>query len=141
MASNMTNAKLETTESKLEQYFTTQKFFQTGDQNGKKAFFALGLYTRSVMDCLEKNVAENGGENKDQKKLTKFATYNMNYRNFTNLAKLLDGFALSCNTKLLACGGLSRQYLVNAEFTSDKTKLPATDANTAFSLGLYQQFK
>lgn len=138
----MTNAKLETTtESKLEQYFTTQKFFQTNDTEGKKACFCLGQYTRQVMQCLEHQVAENGGENKDQKKLTKYASYNMNYRNFTNLAKLLDGFALSCNTKLLACGGLSRQYLVNSEFTSDKTALPTTDANTAFSLGLYQTFK
>jgi hypothetical protein len=133
--------KTETQESKLEQYFESQRFFQSGDINGKKAFFCLGVYTRSIMACLEKTVAENGGENKDQKKLTRLATYNMNYRNFTNLAKLLDGFALQCNTKLLSCGGISRQYLANADFPNDKNTLPTTDANTSFSLGLYQTFK
>jgi hypothetical protein len=143
----MTNAntKVETTkeskESKLEEYFTNNKFFQTGDVNGKRAFFALGLYTRQIMECQERQVAENGAENKEQKRLTKYATRNMSYKNFTDLAKLLDGYALQCNTKLLSCGGISRQYLANAEFTNDKTALPTTDANTAFSLGLYQQFK
>jgi hypothetical protein len=143
----MTNAntKPETTkeskESKLEQYFANNKFFQTNDVNGKKAFFCLGLYTRSVMGCLERTVAENGGENKDQKKLTRYATRNMSYKNYTYLIRLLDSFALQCNTKLLDCGGLSRQFLSNAEFTEDKSKLPTTDANNAFSLGLYQQFK
>ena len=54
----VTNTKVETTkeskESKLETYFANNKFFQTNDVNGKKAFFCLGLYTRSVMGCLEK---------------------------------------------------------------------------------------
>jgi hypothetical protein len=93
------------------------------------------------MACLEKEVAENGIENKEQHKLTKYATYNMNYRNFTNLAKILDSFALICNTKLLNCGGLSRKFLANSEFPDDKSKLSTLDANNAFSLGLYQQFK
>jgi hypothetical protein len=139
--SNTTCTKNEAHESTLETYFASQKFFTSGDIAGKKAFFCLGMYTRQIMACLEKSVAENGAENKEQKKLTRYATYNMSYRNFTNLAKLLDGYALACNSKLLACGGLSRQYLVNAEFPNDKAKLPVTDANTAFSLGLYQQFK
>jgi hypothetical protein len=139
--SNSINTKTETYESKLEEYFSTQKFFATGDSAGKKAFFCLGQYTRKVMGCMERQVAENGKEDKEQKKLTKYATYNMSYRNFTNLAKLLDKYALQINTKLLACGGFSRRYLINAEFTSDKTKLPIIDANTAFSLGLYQVFK
>jgi hypothetical protein len=133
----MTNTKHETIEKTIEQYFESQKFFGSGDVNGKKAFFALGVYCRRVMGCLEKSVAENGGENKEQKKLTRYATYNMNYRNYSNLAKVLDSFALQCNTKLLSCGGISRQYLANATFTSDKKALPSTDANTAFSLGLY----
>ena len=139
--SSTNGTKNEVHVSKLETYFASQKFFTTGDVAGKKAFFCLGQYTRQVMGCMEKQVAEAGHESKDQKKLTRYATYNMNYRNFTNLAKLLDGYALACNSKLLNCGGLSRQYIVNAEFTSDKTKLPTVDANTAFSLGLYQQFK
>ena len=139
--SNTTGTKTEAHESTLETYFGSQKFFTTGDIAGKKAFFCLGQYTRQVMGCMEKQVAEAGHENKEQKKLTRYATYNMSYRNFTNLAKLLDGYALACNSKLLNCGGLSRQYLVNAEFPNDKAKLPVTDANTAFSLGLYQQFK
>jgi hypothetical protein len=139
--SNSNNTKTETNESKLEEYFASQKFFATGDVAGKKAFFCLGQYTRQVMGCMEKQVVENGKEDKEQKKLTKYATYNMNYRNFTNLAKLLDGYALACNSKLLSCGGLSRHYLVNAEFPADKDKLSTADANTAFSLGLYQQFK
>ena len=90
------------------------------------------------MGCLEKQVAETGKENKDQSKLTRYVTRNMSYKNFTTLAKLLDGFALKCDTKLLTCGGLSRQYLANAEFTSDETALPTIDANNSFSLGLYQ---
>jgi hypothetical protein len=90
---------------------------------------------------MEKHVAENGAENKEQKKLTRFATYNMNYRKFTNLSKLLGSYALSCNTKLPSCGGLSRQYLANTEFPNNKAALPTPDANTAFSSGLYQIFK
>jgi len=137
----MVNTKNEVIENKLESYFESQKFFKSGDINGKKALFCLGLYTRNVMSCIEKNVVENGKEDERQNRLTKYATHNMSYRNFTFLAKMLDGYALKCNTKLLSCGGLSRQYLANAEFPSYKTKLPTTDANTAFSLGLYQQFK
>lgn len=134
-------SKTETIETKLESYFESQKFFGNGDISGKKAFFALGLYCRSVMGCLEKQVAEAGKESKDQQRLTRYATRNMNYQNFTNLAKLLDAFALRCNTKLLNCGGISRMYLANSEFPNDKDALPTTDANNAFSLGLYQQFK
>lgn len=137
----VTNSKSETLENKLEIYFESQKFFQNGDISGKKAYFCLGVYTRSIMACLEKQVAENGSENKEQKRLTKYATRNMSYKNFTYLAKLLDGFALNCNMKLLNCGGLSRQFLANAAFPNDKTALPTTDSNMAFSLGLYQQFK
>ena len=137
----VTNSKSETIESKLNVYFESHKFFQSGDINGKKSFFCLGLYTRSIMACLEKSVAENGAENKEQARLTRYATRNMSYKNFTMLAKMLDGFALRCNTKLLNCGGLSRQYLANAEFTSDKDALSVIDSNNAFSLGLYQQLK
>ena len=85
--SNSNNIKTETHESKLEEYFGNQKFFATGDAAGKKAFFCLGQYTRQVMGCMERQVAENGKEDKEQKKLTRYATYNMSYRNFTNLAK------------------------------------------------------
>jgi hypothetical protein len=138
----VTNSKPETTkesnESKLEQYFLTNKFFQSGDVNGKKAYFTLGMYTRQIMECQEKQVAEIGAENKDQKRLTKYATRNMSYKNYTYLIRLLDSFALTCNTKLLDCGGLSRQFLANAEFPEDKSKLPVNDSNMAFSLGLYQ---
>lgn len=127
-------------QNKLEQYFEANaKFFGSNDVNGKKAFFCLGQYTKRVMTCMEKQVAENGGENKFEAKVTKLATYNMSYRNFTMLTKLLDSYAMKCN--LLACSGLSKQYLINAEFVSDKKALSIEDANLAFSLGLYQNFK
>jgi len=140
----MVGAKAEATQSKIEEtlnsYFEqNSKFFGSGDTNGKKAFFCLGQYTKRVMTCMEKQVAENGGENKFEAKVTKLATYNMSYRNFTMLTKLLDSYAMKCN--LLACSGLSKQYLINAEFVSDKKALSIEDANLAFSLGLYQNFK
>lgn len=137
------STKVEVEKSKTEQYFEEQaKFFGQGDSNGKKAFFCLGQYTRRVMECMEKSIAENGGENTFQKKITKQATYNMSYRNFTQIMKLLDGTALTCNPDLFKkCSGLAKQYVINAEFTSDKKALSTEDANMAFSLGLYQQFK
>lgn len=139
--SNMANTKTEVSESKLDEFFTTNsKFFGSGDTNGKRSFFCLGQYTRKVMECLEKQ-AETGVENSYQKKLTKQVTYNMNYKNYSIMMKLLDSYALTCNSKLLACGGLSRQFLMKAEFTSDKKALSSEDANTAFSLGLYEIFK
>ncbi|MFZ2498769.1 hypothetical protein [Methanosarcina sp.] len=131
-----------TQQSKLEQYFeANSKFFGSGDINGKRAFFTLGQYCRKVMECEEKRLAETGEENTFQKKITKQATYNMSYRNFTQMMKLLDGTALTCNPDLFKkCSGLAKQYVINAEFTTDKKALSTEDANMAFSLGLYQQF-
>jgi hypothetical protein len=140
----MVSAKVETPiQSKLDEYFEqNSKFFGSNDSNGKKAFFCLGQYTRRVMECEEKRLAETGEENTFQKKITKQATYNMSYRNFTQMMKLLDGTALTCNTDLFKkCSGLAKQYVINAEFTNDKKALSTEDANMAFSLGLYQQFK
>ncbi len=139
----MANTKAEVEKSKLDQYFDANaKFFGSGDSNGKKAFFCLGQYTRRVMECEEKRVAETDTENAMQKKITKQATYNMSYRNFTQMMKLLDGTALTCNPDLFKkCSGLAKQYVINAEFTSDKKALSTEDANMAFSLGLYQVFK
>jgi hypothetical protein len=129
-------------QSKLEQYFEqNSKFFGSGDLNGKKAFFCLGQYTRKVMECEEKRVAESGEENAFQKKITKQATYNMSYRNFTLMLKLLDGTALTCNPDLFTkCSGACKQYVINAEFTTDKKALKTEDANMSFSLGMYQKF-
>ncbi len=140
----MVSVKVETPiQSKLDEYFEqNSKFFGSGDTNGKKAFFCLGQYTRRVMECEEKRLAETGEENTFQKKITKQATYNMSYRNFTQMMKLLDGTALTCNPDLFKkCSGLAKQYVINAEFTNDKKALSTEDGNMAFSLGLYQQFK
>lgn len=125
-----------------EEYFEQNaKFFGNGDSNGKKAFFCLGQYTKKVMDCHEKSVAETGGEDKFQKKLTKLATSNMTYRVFNELVKLMDIEALICNPKIFqSCSGVCKQYLINSDFVVDKKALAVEDANNAFSLGLYQQF-
>jgi hypothetical protein len=139
----MASTKVENETSKIDQYFEqNSKFFSNNDSNGKKAFFALGQYCRRVMECEEKRLAESGEENAFQKKITKQATYNMSYRNFTQMMKLLDTTALTCNPDLFKkCSGLAKQYVINAEFTSDKKALSTEDANMAFSLGLYQVFK
>lgn len=128
--------------SKLEAYFEQNaKFFNSGDVNGKKAFFCLGQYTRRVMESEEKRVAEAGGENKFQARITKQAAYNMSYRNFTLMLKLLDGTALICNPDLFTkCSGACKQFIINSECVSDKKALKTEDANMAFSLGMYQNF-
>jgi hypothetical protein len=128
--------------SGMELYFEqNSKFFGTGDSNGKKAYFALGQYTRKVMECMEKQVAESGKENRNQKQITRLVTSNMTYRIFSALVKVLDTVALTCNPKLFqSCSGLCKQYMINADFPSDKKALPIEDANTAFSLGMYQKF-
>lgn len=126
----------------VEGYFKARaKFFESGDSNGKKAFFALGQYTRKVLECLEKQVAENGGEDKTQAQITRLATGNMTYRVFSAFSKLLDTIALKCNPKLFqSCSGACKQYMIQADFPSDKKALAVEDANTAFSLGMYQRF-
>jgi len=128
-------------QSKLEQYFAAnEKFFESNDSNGKKAFFCLGQYTRRVMEAEEKKVAESGEENKFQKKIVKQIGYNMSYRNFGLVIKLLDGEALIINPDLFTkCSGACKQYIINAECTSDKKALKPEDANLAFSLGMYQK--
>ena len=125
-----------------EEYFEQNvKFFESGDANGKKAFFLLGQYTKKVMECQEKVVAENGGEDKFQKKLTSLVRSNMTYRVFAELNKLLDDMALKCNPKLFySCSGVSKQFMINADLPADRKALPVEDANTAFSLGLCQKF-
>lgn len=127
--------------SKLEQYFENNaKFFGSGDINGKRAFFCLGQYTRRVMESEEKRVAESGEENKFQAKITKQATYNMSYRNFTLMLKLLDSKALVINPDLFTkCSGACKQFIINSECVSDKKALKPEDANMSFSLGMYQK--
>jgi len=131
----MTNQKIDS----MEQYFEEHaKFFETGDSNGKKAFFALGQYTRKVMECLEKTVAEDGGENKTHIQITRLTTSNMTYRVFSALSKLLDTVAIKCNPKLFqTCSGACKQYMIQADFLTDKKALATEDANTSFSLGMY----
>jgi hypothetical protein len=138
------NGKVEqnSKQSKLEAYFEQNaKFFGSGDVNGKKAFFCLGQYCRRVMESQEKKVAESGEENKFQKKIVKQIGYNMSYRNFGLVIKLLDGEALTVNPDLFTkCSGLAKQFIINSECVSDKKALKAEDANLAFSLGMYQKF-
>jgi hypothetical protein len=69
-----------TNKSANEYFEQNNKFFGTGDANAKKAFFMPGQYTKKVMECMEKQVAENGEENVFQAKMTRLATSNMTYR-------------------------------------------------------------
>ena len=137
----MTNAngqKLNSTDDYFEQ---NSKFFNAGDSNAKKAFFMLGQYSKKVMECNEKQIAENGGEDVFQAKMTRLATSNMTYRVFSALTKLLDDTALKCNSKLFfACSGQCKQLMIQSDLPSEKKALPVEDANTAFSLGMYQKF-
>jgi len=133
-----------TNEKKLdsEAYFEQNaKFFESGDSNGKKAFFLLGAYCRKVMECQERNVAEAGTDDRYQKRLTSLVRSNMTYRVFAELNKLLDDIALKCDTKLFYnYSGLPKQYMILADLPSNKKALPVEDSNTAFSLGLCQKF-
>lgn len=131
-------------ESKMDEYFNANaKFFSDADINGKKAFFALGLYCHRVMESLEKVVAESGTETPEQSKFTKRINreigLNMTYRSFTTISKLLDSMARTVNPKLfMSCGGLCKQYIVNSDVRLDKKALSSADANMAFSLGMFQ---
>lgn len=138
----MASAKAEQ-QSKLEQYFATNdKFFGQGDIHAKRAFFCLGMYCRRVSDVEEKSMAESGTESKFQAKLAKLIGYNMSYRNFSMLVKLLDSEAIKLDMKLYAqCSGLSKQYMINSDLVNDKKALSIESANLAFSLGMYQTFK
>jgi hypothetical protein len=136
----VTNANGQKINSADEYFLANEKFFGTGDANAKKAFFMLGQYTKRVMECMEKQVAETGGENVFQAKLTRLATSNMTYRVFSQLVKLLDDTALKCNSKLFfSCSGQCKQYMIQSDLPNDKRALPIEDGNTAFSLGLYQK--
>jgi len=137
----MTNANGQKLNSTDEYFAANEKFFNAGDSNAKKAFFMLGQYCKKVMECNEKQIAENGGEDVFQAKMTRLATSNMTYRVFSALTKLLDDTALRCNAKLFfACSGSCKQLMIQSDLPSDKKALPVEDANTAFSLGLYQKF-
>lgn len=126
----------------MDEYFEqNSKFFETGDSNGKKAFFLLGAYCRKVMECQEKQIAEAGTDDIYQKRLTSLVRSNMTYRVFAELNKLLDDIALKCDTKIFYnYSGLPKQYMILADFPTDKKALPVEDSNTAFSLGLCQKF-
>jgi hypothetical protein len=102
----------------------------------------LGQYCRKVTDCAEKQIAETGIENKFQARMSKLIGYNMSYRNFTMLIKLLDNEALKCSPQLFyKCSGVCKELMINSNLVSDKKALSVEDANMSFSLGLYQQFK
>src|SRR5665647_1100521 len=137
----MTNANGQKLNSTDEYFAANEKFFGNGDVNGKKAFFMLGQYTKKVMECQEKLVAENGVHDKFQERMTRLATSNMTYRVFSALAKLLDDTSLRCNAKLFfACSGQCKQLMIQSDLPREKKALPVEDANTAFSLGMYQKF-
>lgn len=143
------NGKTETAQnvnvekSKVEQYFAAnEKFFNTGDINAKKAFFMLGQYCRKVSEIEEKQIAESGTESKFQARLAREISNNMSYRAFTIIMKLLDAAALKHNPQLFyKCSGACKELMINSNLVSDKKSLKNEDANMAFSLGLYQQFK
>jgi hypothetical protein len=148
MVANMANNNTKSgndVENRMNEWFTqNQKFFNDGDIDGKKAFFALGIYCRKVVESLEKEIATSGTETEEQQKFTKRInreiSYNMNYRSFTTISKLLDNMARSVNPKLfLTCSGVCKQFIINSEIRTDKKALTSADANLAFSLGTYQK--
>jgi hypothetical protein len=142
---NNTKSNGNDVENRMTEFFNAnEKFFTGGDENGKRAFFTLGLYCRRVTEALEKTVAEAGTQTKEQEKFTsrinREMNYNMTYRSFTMISKLLDSMARSVNPKLfMTCSGVCKTYIINSDVRTDKKALPSADANLAFSLGLYQK--
>lgn len=138
LANATTEQKSEQKQSKLEQYFEeNKKFFNNGDSSAKKAFFTLGQYCRQVMDCAEKA----DPDEKFQKKVNQIMMGSLTYRAFSELTKILDAKALQCNPKLFySCSGTCKQFMIQSDLPSNKKALPVEDANTSFSLGLYQKF-
>ncbi len=139
--------KIETTQnnkeqSKVDEYFANQKFFNEGsDTSAKRAFFMLGQYCRRVAECEEKKMAESGEESKFQKRLAREMSNNMSYRSFTIIMKLLDTEALRCNPQLFyKCSGTCKELMINSNLVNDKKALSTEDSNMSFSLGLYQKF-
>jgi hypothetical protein len=125
--------KIKTADEYFEQ---NAKFFGSGDINGKKAFFALGQYTKKVMDCKEAAPDE-----KFQKKLNQLIMGSMTYRVFGAMLKLLDDMALKCDPKIFySCSGVPKQFMINAELPGNRKALDPADASLAFSLGLCQKF-
>ena len=121
-----------------------EKFFNSGDKDGKRAFFTLGLYCKKVVESLEKEVATAGTQTKDQEEFTSRINreigYNIIYRSFTTIIKLLDNMAGKVNPKLIYnCSNTCKQYVINSNVMSDKKALPSADENLAFSLGMYQK--
>jgi hypothetical protein len=141
---NNTKSGTTTVNDKLNDFFMqNQKFFEAGDKEGKRGFFALGIYCRKVVESVEKEIATNGAETEEQAKFTKRINreigYNMTYRSFSTIVKLLDNMAAKTNPKLLYnCSGLCKQYIINSECATNKKALPSADANLAFSLGMFQ---
>lgn len=138
MANTTTEQKSEQKVSKLEQYFeANSKFFNAGDSNAKRAFFTLGQYARQVMECAEKQEPDE----RFQKRANQIMMGSLTYRAFSELTKLLDAKALSCNPKLFySCSGISKSYMIQSDLPVDKKACPVEDCNTAFSLGLCQKF-
>lgn len=129
-------------QSKVDEYFANQKFFnEGGDIQAKRAFFMLGQYTKKVAECEEKQIAESGIESKFQKRLAREISNNMSYRAFTIIMKLLDTEALKCNPQLFyKCSGACKELMINSSLVNDKKALKTEDANMSFSLGMYQKF-
>lgn len=126
--------KINNTDEYFEQ---NSKFFGSGDVNGKKAFFALGQYTKKVMDCASKQQPDE----RFQKKLNQLVMGSLTYRVFGEMLKLLDNMALKCDSKIFySCSGIPKSYMINADLPTDKKALPPEDASMAFSLGLCQKF-
>ena len=83
----MTNANGQKLNSTDDYFAANEKFFNAGDSNAKKAFFMLGQYCKKVMECNEKQIAENGGEDVFQAKDDTASDFNMTYRVFTCINK------------------------------------------------------
>jgi len=63
----------------------------------------------------------------------------MTYRSFTTISKVLDSMARQVNPKLyFNCSGICKQFIINSDVMNDKKALPTSDANLAFSLGMFQ---
>ena len=131
--------------SSVEDYFAkNKKFFGDGDANAKKAFFLLGRYCNKVIASAEKYYIDKGEENSFQDKITKLFTQRMSYRIYNLVSNACDEMAVKCNSQLFREeSGEHKQLMIQSDYylqeDKKKIKMPVEDANTAFSLGLWQK--
>jgi hypothetical protein len=89
---------------------------------------------------------EKGEENGFQDKVTKLFTQRMSYRIYNLVSNACDEMAVKCNSQLFREeSGEHKQFMIQSDYylqeDKKKIKMPIEDANTAFSLGLWQKIE